>query len=119
MDEAHRRWENELSAINGRLRLANPDTTDVEAFIRDHARGNLIEIALKEQQAVYGELRQRRERAEEGWHQHWGAYRALLETIGRVEQEPRQASVSGMASPYADHMQQLKIERRQFEAAPG
>jgi len=116
MDQTHRRWENERSAINQRLRLANPDTTDVGAFMTDHARGNLIEIALREQQAVYAELRQRRDRADVGWQQFWSAYQALLETVWRVKQEPRQMHVPGMAAPRSDRLHELDAERRQFEA---
>jgi len=115
MDDTHRRWENERSAINHRLRVANPDTTDVDAFTRDYARGNLIEIALREQQDVYGELRQRRDKADESWQQFWSAYQALLETVWRVKQEPRQMHVPGMASPHADRLRVLDAERRQFE----
>ena len=116
IDETHRRWENERSAINQRLRMANPDTTDVDAFMTDHARGNLIEIALREQHEQAEELRQRRDRADEAWQQYWSAYRALLETVWRVQQEPRQMHVPGMASPRSDKLAELDYERRQFEA---
>ena len=119
IDETHRRWENERSSINGRLRLANPDTTDAEAFMRDHARGNLIEIALKEQQPAWKERRQRRDQAEEAWQQLWGAYKALYETIGKVKQEPRQMTVPGMVSPRSDKLADLDRERRKFEAPQG
>jgi hypothetical protein len=116
MDETHRRWENELGAINQRLRLANPDTTDVDAFTRDYATGNLIEIALREQQDVYKELRQRRDKADEAWQQFWAAYQALLDTTWRVKQEPRQQHTPGTASLRSDRLHELDAERRLFEA---
>jgi len=116
MHDTHRRWEAELGAINGRLRLANPDTTDVDAFTRDYATGNLIEIALREQQDVYKELRQRRDKADESWQQLWQAYQALLDTTWRVKQEPRQQHTPGMASPRSDRLHELDAERRLFEA---
>jgi len=115
MDETHRRWENELGAINQRLRLANPDTTDVDAFMKDHARGNLIEIGLREQHEQAEELRSRRDRADVGWQQYWQAYQALLETTWRVKQEPRQAHTPGMAAPRSDRLAELDAERRLFE----
>ena len=116
MDDTHRRWENELGAINQRLRLANPDTTDTDTFITDFGRGNLIQIALREQQDVYKDLRQRRDKADDAWQQLWAAYQALLETVWRVKQEPRPMHTPGMASPYGDKLRELDAERRQFEA---
>jgi len=116
MDQTHRRWQDELGAINQRLRLANPDTTDVDAFTRDYATGNLIQIALREQHEQAEELRQRRDRADVAWQQYWAAYQALLETTWRVKQEPRQAHTPGMAAPRSDRLHELDAERRQFEA---
>jgi len=115
LDDTHRRWENELSDINRRLRLANPDTTDTAAFTADFARGNLITMALTEPRDVHTELRQRRDTAHEGWQQFFGAYQALLETMWRVKQEPRQIDVPGMASPRSDKLAELDAERRRFE----
>ena len=116
MHDTHQRWQNELGTINQRLRLANPDTTDVDAFTRDHGRGNLIQIALREQHEQAEELRQRRDRADVAWQQYWAAYQALLETTWRVKQEPRQAHTPGMAAPLSDRLHELDAERRQFEA---
>jgi hypothetical protein len=115
MHDTHRRWQDELSAINQRLRLANPDTTDVDAFTRDYATGRLTEIALREQQEVYKELRQRRDKADESWQQLWAAYQALLDTTWRVKQEPRQQHTPGTASLRSDKLAELDAERRQFE----
>jgi len=116
MHDTHQRWQDELSAINQRLRLANPDTTDVDAFTRDYATGRLTEIALREQHEQAEELRSRRDKADESWQQYWQAYQALLETVWRVKQEPRRLSTPGMAAPRSDRLQELDNERRQFEA---
>jgi hypothetical protein len=115
MHDTHQRWRDELSAINQRLRLANPDTTDVDAFTRDYATGRLTEIALREQHEQAAELRQRRDKADERWQQLWQAYQALLETVWRVKQEPRQMHTPGTASLRSDKLAELDAERRQFE----